>query len=380
MTDRQDPLFHRLTRFPRVHLAHTPTPVEAMSTLGAELGISLHVKRDDCTGIGFGGNKVRQLEFYLGAALAESADTVLITGAVQSNYVRTAAAMARRLGLDCHIQLEERVADVSDLYRSNGNVLLDQLLGAQLYSYPEGENEAGADQAVADIADDLRGRGRKPYIIPLGPDSAPLGALGYIVAAAELADQCASSGSFDEVIVGSGSALTHAGLLVGFSALGLTLPVRGVSVRRHRQAQIERVRQRVDQLIALLGLSFKVPDRDIDVFDGTLAPGYGLMNDATLDAIRRTARSEGPVSRPGLHRQGHGRSHPARRRRNTFGQARSVLAYGRPTGAVRLRRPTHQIARGGLPAWFRVARPWFATVAFPLTSTRFSRAPGGRSL
>ena len=155
------------------------------------------------------------------------------------------------------------------------------------------ENEAGADQAVADIADDLRGRGRKPYIIPLGPDNAPLGALGYIVAAAELAEQCASSGGFDEVIVGSGSALTHAGLLVGFSALGLALPVRGVSVRRHRQAQIERVRQRVDQLIALLGLPLKVPDRDIDVFDGTLAPGYGLMNDATRDAIHRTARSEG---------------------------------------------------------------------------------------
>lgn len=293
MTGHQDSLRANLAGFPRVHLAHTPTPVEALANLGADLGISLHVKRDDCTGIGFGGNKVRQLEFYFGAALAEGADTVLITGAVQSNYVRTAAAMARRLRLDCHIQLEERVADVSDLYRSNGNVLLDQLLGAQLYSYPEGEDEAGADQTVANIADDLRGRGRSPYIIPLGPDHAPLGALGYVVAAAELAEQCASSEGFDEVIVGSGSALTQAGLLVGFGALGLTLPVRGVSVRRHRQAQIERVRQRVDQLIALLGLSLNVPDSDIDVFDGTLAPGYGLMNDATIDAIHRTAQSEG---------------------------------------------------------------------------------------
>ncbi len=282
-----------LARFPRAEAAHTPTSLEALTNLGRELGIALYVKRDDCTGAGFGGNKVRQLEFYFGAALAEGADTILITGAVQSNYVRTAAAMARRLGLDCHIQLEERVAGVSELYRTNGNVLLDQLLGANLHSFPEGEDEAGADAAVAAIADRLRASGRKPYIIPLGPDHEPLGALGYVAAAIETADQLTAGEPFDEVIVGSGSALTHAGLLVGFHALGLALPVRGVSVRRHSEAQTGRVRHRVDQLIALLDLPLKVPDKDIEVYDGTLSPGYGLLNTATLEAIHRTARTEG---------------------------------------------------------------------------------------
>ncbi len=282
-----------LARFPRAEAAHIPTPLEALPNLSSELGLSLYVKRDDCTGVGFGGNKVRQLEYYFGAALAERADTVLITGAVQSNYVRTAAAMARRFGLDCHIQQEERVADVSDLYRSNGNVLLSRLLGAELHTYPEGEDEAGADAAVEAIAEDLRSNGRRPYVIPLGPGHAPLGALGYVAAAIELASQIAPMEPFDKLIVGSGSALTHVGLLVGLRALGLALPVHGVSVRRGAAAQSARVRQRVDDTTALLGLSLNVPDSDIEVSDHALAPGYGLVNAATLDAISRTARAEG---------------------------------------------------------------------------------------
>ena len=108
---------------------------------------------------------------------------MLITGAVQSNFVRTAAAMARRLGLDIHIQLEERVPDKGDLYRENGNVLLDRLFGATLHSYPEGEDEASADRAVGEIAEALRAEGRRPYIVRLAADHPPLGALGYIDAA-----------------------------------------------------------------------------------------------------------------------------------------------------------------------------------------------------
>ena len=111
-------------------------------------GGSLYVKRDDCNGLAFCGNKVRQLEFYLGEALAEGADTIMMTGAVQSNFARTAAAACRKLGLDCHIQLEERVAKNDPDYRKNGNVLLEHLFGAILHSYPKGEDEAGADRSL----------------------------------------------------------------------------------------------------------------------------------------------------------------------------------------------------------------------------------------
>ena len=140
----------RLDELSRARFGHYPTPLEAMPNLAATLGRDggLYVKRDDCTGLAFGGNKVRQLEFYLGEAEAAGADTVLITGAVQSNFVRSAAAAAAVLGMKCHIQLEERVPKNDPLYRNSGNVLLDKILGATLHSYPHGEDEAGADAQV----------------------------------------------------------------------------------------------------------------------------------------------------------------------------------------------------------------------------------------
>ena len=188
MTAAADKLAAQMARHPRLPMAHVPTPLEKLNNLGAELGLDLWVKRDDCTGVAFGGNKVRQLEYYFGAAQREAADTVLITGAVQSNFVRAAAAMARRLGLDIHIQLEERVPDMGDLYRENGNVLLDRLFGATLHSYPEGEDETGADRAVSESR---KRSGRKDggHIVPVAADHPPLGALGYIDAAAELLQQ-----------------------------------------------------------------------------------------------------------------------------------------------------------------------------------------------
>ncbi len=153
----------RLDALPRARLVHAPTPLEALPNLTASLGgARLYVKRDDCTGLAFGGNKVRQLEFYLGQAQARNADTVLITGAVQSNFVRLAAAAARKLGLEIHIQLEERVPKTDPAYRNSGNVLLDRLLGATLYAYPDGEDEAGADQRLREIAARLEARGAAP--------------------------------------------------------------------------------------------------------------------------------------------------------------------------------------------------------------------------
>ena len=164
----------KLDSFPRTKLARTPTPLEEMPALTKELaGPSLYVKRDDMTGLAFGGNKARQLEFYFGAAQAEGADVALITGAVQSNFVRSAAAAAAKLGMDCHVQLEERVPDPDSTHRNSGNVLLNKLLGATIYSYDEGEDEAGADRRINEIAAELKTQGRTPYIIPLLPGHPP---------------------------------------------------------------------------------------------------------------------------------------------------------------------------------------------------------------
>jgi D-cysteine desulfhydrase family pyridoxal phosphate-dependent enzyme len=292
VTDLAD-LTKAVARFPREIVAHTPTPIDSLTNLGRELGISLFAKRDDLTGVGFGGNKVRQLEFYFGEATRQGADTVLITGAVQSNFALTAAAVARRLDMECHIQLEERVPDVSDLYRDNGNVLLGRLLGATLHSYPDGEDEAGADAAVVRIAEKLADQGRRPYIVPLGAGHPPLGALGYVLAAVELAEQMDGGGRFDEIVLGSGSSLTHVGLLYGFRALGIDIPIRGICVRRDAESQAARVAKRLADLETMLGLGIKVSLDDILLSDDTLSPGYGRPSDRVTDAIVRTAKSEG---------------------------------------------------------------------------------------
>ncbi len=262
-------------------------------------GAQLFVKRDDCTGLAFGGNKARQLEFYLGAACAENADTILITSAVQSNFMRMATAGARKLGMTCHIQLEDRVATDDPRYRDSGSVLIDKLLGATFHSYPEGEDEAGADRQLESIAAKLRDSGRKPYIIPLSPGHPPLGALGYVVAARELMSQIVESGlSVDEIFVGSGSGATHGGLLFGLRALGSAIRITGVCVRRDVNRQRKRINDTCEGIATLLEAESKVTDDDINLTDAFLAPGYGVPNEATLKAIVLGAQTEGLMLDP----------------------------------------------------------------------------------
>ncbi len=288
-------VLQRLATFPRCRLAHVPTPLEAMERLSTRLdGVALFVKRDDCTGLGFGGNKIRQLEYYLGQALKVKADTVLITGAVQSNFVRATAAAARRCGMECHIQLEERVPNVDELHRSSGNVLLNRILGATLHSYPSGEDEEGADAKLKEIGEELRQDGSVPYIIPLGAAHDPLGALGYIDAAAELLTQLDQrSLRMDHLIVSSGSGATHAGLLFGLRALGSPIGVIGVCPRRDAESQAQRIAGHIEKLSNMLDLKSDITSDDIRVTDVSLAPGYGQLNDATMEALTLTAECEG---------------------------------------------------------------------------------------
>lgn len=288
--DRDIRLARALARFPRAHLLLGPTPIEPAPRLGTAIGCELLVKRDDLTGLAFGGNKVRQLEFYFGAAQAEGADTVLITGAVQSNYVRVAAAAAAKLGMAAHVQLEERVPDVDETHRRSGNVLLDDLLGAVRHSFPVGEDEAGADAAVRAIADRLRGEGRRPYVIPLGPGHPPLGALGYVLAAREILDQVPH---VDAIVVASGSGMTHGGLLFGLRALGDRTPVHGICVRRPASAQAPRIAARGTEIADMLEMAPCVGNDDVRVDDAALGAGYGRLDAPVFDAVSLAARTEG---------------------------------------------------------------------------------------
>lgn len=292
-------LLPALAKYPRAALFSVPPEIDPLPRLGARLGISLEVKRDDLLPVAMGGNKVRQLEYYLGEALAQNADSVLITGAVQSNFVRLCAASARKLGLEPHIQLEKRVPKDDAAYLQSGNVLLNQLLGATIYPYAGDQNEAAADANLDAIAGDLRRAGKSPFVIHLGTDHPPLGGLGYARAAAEMYLQYQSRGQWpDHVVLGSGSGLTHAGFLAGARAIGWDVAVHGICVRRPAQDQAARILTRTTEICRMLESDYAVTQSDVRVDDSTLQPGYGQMNASVRDAIRYAALDEGLLVDP----------------------------------------------------------------------------------
>ena len=286
-------LLPALEQHARVSLDSSVRPMESLPRLGQHLGVRLSVKRDDISTLAFGGNKVRQLEFYLAQAVAQNADTVLITGAIQSNFVRSCAAAAAKLNMQPVVQLEDRVPNADDQYQHSGNVLVNQLLGAEIHYFPEGENEAAADANLDTLANSLRQQGKNPFVIHLGPDYMPVGGLGYAACAAECYLQLqALKDTVDHVVIPSGSGLTHAGFLVGARAIGWDVPMHGVCVRRQAEAQHERISQRASELLQLLDHPVQLTDRDVAVYDSVLAPGYGQLNDRVMHAITQSARLE----------------------------------------------------------------------------------------
>ena len=286
--------------FPRVPLSHTPTPLEPMPNLSKLIaGPEIWIKRDDCTGLAMGGNKARQLEYYIGQAQKKGADTLLTTGAVQSNHVRMTIAAARKLGMKVEVQLEKRVTGRQPQYYESGNPLLMKLMGAVIHHYPVGEDEDGADNALYERARELTAQGASPYVIPLSGMHTPYGALGYVKAADEILQQQAELGlDISAIVVASGSANTHAGLLFGLRVLDSSIKVYGLCVRRSAQLQFQRVKDKTEQLASMLGVDDCISVEDIEVDDTMLQPGYGQLNDQVKEAIAVTAESEGILLDP----------------------------------------------------------------------------------
>ncbi|WP_295241354.1 D-cysteine desulfhydrase [uncultured Brevundimonas sp.] len=284
-----------LARFARIRLAHLPTPLEPLLRLSEELGLDLWIKRDDCTGLAGGGNKTRKLEFLLGAALEQDADTLVTQGAVQSNHVRQTAAAAAAHGLACEIILEERTGSKATDYVGNGNVLLDRLFGANLRTVP------GGTDMVAELektAAEVRARGGKPYVIP-GGGSNPIGALGYVDCAREIVVQADEMDlEVHRIVTATGSAGTHAGLVAGLAVMGADIPVLGIGVRAPKDRQEANVFKLAEETAALLGQPGRVT-REMVVADcDYVGEGYGLIDQGVIDALTLAARLDGIVLDP----------------------------------------------------------------------------------
>lgn len=285
-----------LEQFPRVSLAHLPTPLEHLPNLSKHLGgPEIWVKRDDCTGLASGGNKTRKLEFSMAAALAEGADTIITVGAVQSNHVRQTAAAACKLGLACEVLLEHRVVAPSEPYARSGNVLLDKIFGANLREYPGGTDFATEMHVVTE---EVRAAGGKPYIIP-GGASNTVGALGYVNCAIELLQQAAEQGLvIDHLITATGSAGTQAGLAVGLKAMASTIPMLGIGVNIPQQAQEEKVYSLACATAEYIGKPGIVAREDIVANCNYVGDGYGVPTQSMNEAVLMLARKEGLLFDP----------------------------------------------------------------------------------
>ena len=248
-----------LSDFPRFRLAHLPTPLEPLERLRRHIGGGprLYIKRDDCTGLALGGNKTRKAEYLVGAALAADATAVVTEGGLQSNHVRQTAAAAAKAGLKCHLVLDHQVPIDTALYRENGNMLLDRMLGAAVHLCASGETRA---EAVARLLPRLREQGESPYHIPTG-GSNETGALGYAAAALELLAQAKAVGiAIDRVVFATASGGTQAGLIVGMALAKARTQVLGIDIENEADALLLEVRKVADACARKVGLAGALPD------------------------------------------------------------------------------------------------------------------------
>ena len=288
-------------QFPRHKLSFGPTPIEKLGRLTAHLGgkVEIFAKRDDCnSGLAFGGNKVRKLEYLVPDALAQGCDTLVSIGGVQSNHTRQVAAVAAKLGLKCRLVQESWVPFNDAVYDRVGNILMSRVMGAQIDMVDEGF-DIGVRESWERALADVKAKGGKPYAIPAGASDHPLGGLGYAGFADEVRDQEAELGfRFDYIVVCSVTGSTQAGMVVGFAADGRARNVIGIDASytpEKTHAQILRIARATAEMV---GLGKKLEAADVVLNTDYAYPLYGVPSDETNEAIRLGARLEGMMTDP----------------------------------------------------------------------------------
>ena len=278
----------KLTSLPHIPLASVPTPLHRAERLSAALGgPDIWFKRDDLTGFGLGGNKIRKLEFLVGDALAQGADTLVTGAGPQSNHVRSTMAVAAHLGLN----------GVAVFYGSRpsetrGNLFLDEVLGAELI-FSDNPDRSQLDERIIEEGERLKAEGRRPYVIGRGGAS-PLGSTGYVAASLEILSQLTALRlQPDHLFFATGSCGTQTGLLVGAKWLQLGYRVCGISVSRQRHECLARIEKLAHETAALLDIKLSLSSDDIVIYEDYIGPGYGVSTPECDEAIRLVARTEG---------------------------------------------------------------------------------------
>lgn len=286
MTSLHEPMV-----LPKRTLGFFPTPVVELAALSRHLaGPRILMKRDDQTGLAFGGNKTRKLEYLIGEAIAEGADVIVTGGAAQSNHCRQTAAAAAACGLPCHLALGGEPPE-----RLNGNLLLDSLLGAKIHWC--GEHRKGEDIPV--ICDDLQQQGLQPYVIPYGGSNVT-GAMGFVEAVRELSVQLgAGLADVGHVVFASSSGGTHAGLLGGRQIYGHNFRVTGINIDKGETGE-KSLFEHIEELAGMVADRLKLPftSSDLVLLDDYVGEGYGVIGDREREAISLCARLEGILLDP----------------------------------------------------------------------------------
>jgi 1-aminocyclopropane-1-carboxylate deaminase len=290
-----------LEKFDRYPLTFGPTPIERLRRLSDYLGgkVEIYAKREDCnSGLAFGGNKIRKLEYIVPDAIESGADTLVTIGGVQSNHTRQVAAVAAKLGMKCRLVQESWVPFQDAVYDRVGNILMSRVLGAEIDLVDEGF-DIGIRESWKRALEDVKAKGGKPYAIPAGASVHKYGGLGYVGFAEELRAQEAQLGvRFDYVIVCTVTGSTHAGMAVGFAKDGRASRVIGIDASgtpRQTRAQVLDIAQKTAHLI---GLGRDIATEDITLVENYAYPAYGIPSPETNDAIRLAARLEGMITDP----------------------------------------------------------------------------------
>jgi L-cysteate sulfo-lyase len=285
-----------LARFPRVRLFPTPTPLEKLDNLTQHLGgPEIWIKRDDCTVVATGGNKVRKLEWLIGEARAQGATHIVTQGAVQSNHVRQTAAVAAKYGMKCTALLEHRIETNDRDYLNSGNVLLDKLFNCTIEYRPSGldMNEEAEKKGA-----ELRATGVNTYVIP-GGGSNRVGALGYVSCAQELMQQADEMGlRIDRLVTATGSAGTHAGMVVGLQGINANVPVLGIGVRLPKDRQEANVFRLAEATAEYCGVRGGIPRDSVVANCDYVGAGYGIPTDGMAEAVQMLANMEGILLDP----------------------------------------------------------------------------------